>query len=123
MFRVSRRKLIKGFVATFVVTNSMKIAKSVAKSDLGFARNHQIGIKNLKFSPSKVEISIGDTITWTNHDIAPHTATANDKSWDTGKLNRGISKTITVTEEFSLNYYCRFHPNMKAKLILKSQKS
>ena len=115
-----RRNFIVGFVATFVATNLMKIPKPFAKSDPNPAKNHQIEIKSLKFSPSKVEVGVGDTITWTNKDIAPHTATAQDKSWDTGKLNRGESKTITVTEEFSANYYCRFHPNMKAKLILKS---
>ena len=58
----------------------------------------------------------GDTIVWTNHDIAPHTATARDKSWDSGRLKRGATFTATVSEDFDGPYFCRFHPMMKAAI-------
>ncbi len=58
----------------------------------------------------------GDTIIWTNQDIAPHTATALDDSWDTGTITKGKSKNILVTENFLPQYFCRFHPQMRATL-------
>ena len=80
------------------------------------APTHQVDITGFEFAPSILKVKPGDTITWTNRDIAPHTATALDGSWDTGRLNRGQSATITVTSGFSSAYLCTFHPMMKASL-------
>ncbi len=107
------------FVAAFVVTNFARGLISAAKAEIK-PKNHQIDIKRLKFTVKELEVRVGDTVTWTNLDIAPHTATANNKSWDTGRLKKGESKTITITEGFYTNYYCRFHPNMKTSLKLVS---
>jgi len=82
------------------------------------AKQHMVVIKNFEFSPSQLVIKPGDTITWTNQDIAPHTATAQDKSWDTGELKKGESNTIEVTENFATAYFCLYHPMMKAQLEL-----
>jgi len=81
-------------------------------------QEHHIEIKRFKFHPEKLEIKPGDTIIWTNRDIVPHTASATDKSWDTGKLKRGESKSILVTADMSVDYFCRYHPKMKASLNL-----
>lgn len=82
--------------------------------------NHRVEIKGFKFIPENLTVRPGDTITWINMDIAPHTATATDKSWDTGILRKGEMKTITVTKGMSLPYYCFYHPSMKAGLKLAS---
>jgi len=47
---------------------------------------HDIEIKEFAFNPSILEVRPGDQIRWTNRDISPHTATAEDGSWDTGEL-------------------------------------
>jgi len=77
---------------------------------------HDIEIKSFVFNPSILEVRTGDQIRWTNRDISPHTATAG--SWDTGELQRGQSTTVEVTENMSVAYFCAFHPNMRAKLII-----
>jgi len=74
-------------------------------------------IKDFKFAPESIHVRTGDTITFINEDIVPHTATAIDESWDTGNLATGESATITVTEEFELQYFCVYHPMMKAVLV------
>ena len=51
-----------------------------------------------KFAPDVQSAKTGDRITWVNNDIVPHTATALDKSWDTGTIPKGGSKTVTVTD-------------------------
>lgn len=77
---------------------------------------HKVEIRKFKFIPDQLLVKAGDTIIWTNFDIAPHTATADDKSWDTEILKQGQSKSIVVSETMAIQYSCRFHPNMKAKL-------
>ena len=82
------------------------------------AAEHIVEIRQLKFVPSQLKVRPGDTIKWINRDIAPHTATAMDRSWDTKLLKKDESFSITVTDKMKLNYFCRSHPHMKALLVL-----
>jgi len=83
--------------------------------------SHTVEIKDFVFSSVSVAVKPGDTITWTNLDIVPHTATALNKSWDSGTLKLGESFTLTITEDMQLDYFCIFHPMMKASLKLVKQ--
>jgi len=81
-------------------------------------RTHRIEIGDFRFTPDSTEASPGDTITWINLDITPHTATASDGSWDTGELVKGAEASIAVTAEMASDYFCAFHPMMKAQLSI-----
>ena len=63
---------------------------------------------------------VGEQIRVTNSDLAPHTATANDESWDTDTLENGHSIELTVAAEWTGDYYCAYHPKMKAMLMIVS---
>ena len=65
------------------------------------------------FSSASVTISVGDTVTWHNSGQAPHTATANDGSFDTGTVNSGGSASHTFSSAGTFSYICTIHPNMK----------
>jgi plastocyanin len=65
------------------------------------------------FSPASVTISVGDTVTWHNSGQAPHTATANNGSFDTGTINSGGSGSHTFNSAGTFSYICTIHPNMK----------
>jgi hypothetical protein len=49
-------------------------------------------------------------------DIVAHTATARDASFDTGIVERGISKSAIVNGQGTVPYYCTIHPWMEASL-------
>ena len=74
----------------------------------------KIDVADFKYMPDAVTVEAGAEITWTNSDDAPHTATADDSSFDTGDLDRGDSASVTFEEPGTFSYYCRFHPFMKA---------
>jgi plastocyanin len=65
------------------------------------------------FSAASVTIAVGDTVTWHNSGQAPHTATANDGSFDTGTVNSGGSASHTFNSAGTFSYICTIHPNMK----------
>ena len=65
------------------------------------------------FSSASVTVSVGDTVTWHNSGQAPHTATANDGSFDTGTINSGGSGSHTFNSAGTFSYICTIHPNMK----------
>ena len=77
---------------------------------------HEVRIKGFKFVPENLAAKPGDSITFINEDIAPHTATADDKSWDTGAIKKGESVTVEVNQGFASAYFCRFHPKMRATI-------
>ena len=81
------------------------------------AETIQITIENLVFSPAEASAKVGDTIEWINKDIFAHTATARNGDWD---VTMPPKKTVTLVlkKAGSIDYYCRFHPNMKATLTV-----
>jgi plastocyanin len=77
----------------------------------------QITMENLVFSPAQASAKVGDTIEWINKDVFAHTATARNGDWD---VTMPPKKTVTsvVKKAGAIEYYCRFHPNMKATLAV-----
>jgi plastocyanin len=65
------------------------------------------------FSPASVSIATGDTVTWTNNGQAPHSATADDGSFDTGVFNSGQSRSHTFSRAGTFSYFCTVHANMR----------
>ena len=86
----------------------------------GQSQEHRVEIHRFKYKPATLSVKAGDVITWENLDIAPHTATANDDSWDTGPLEKGDVGSVVVTEDMVVDYFCVFHPHMKARLKLQA---
>jgi plastocyanin len=80
------------------------------------AASHTVEIKGMKFSPAAITVAAGDTITFVNKDGAPHTATAKDGSFDTGRLSQGDSATVTIGGAGSFDYICKVHPAMKGNV-------
>jgi plastocyanin len=77
----------------------------------------QITMENLVISPADASAKVGDTIEWINKDIFAHTATARDGDFDV-TLPPKKTGTLVVKKAGTIDYYCRFHPNMKAVLTV-----
>jgi nitrite reductase (NO-forming) len=69
------------------------------------------------YAPNPVEVGVGDTITWTNDDTQPHTATSGeavtpDGNFDSGIMAPAATFDFTFTEAGEYPYFCLLHPNM-----------
>ena len=75
----------------------------------------QIVMDNLVVSPAQVTARVGDTIEWINKDVFAHTATARNGDFD---VTMPPKKTVSsvLKKAGTVEYYCRYHPNMKAVL-------
>ena len=82
------------------------------------AHEHFIDISGMAFSESTITISIGDIITWTNQDGAPHSATADNGEFDSGALNNGESFTFIFNTTGTYTYHCSIHNGMTATIIV-----
>lgn len=78
------------------------------------ATTHAVTIKGMKFTPADLTIAAGDTVTFTNQDSAPHTATSDAGAFDTGRLNKGASSSLTFGGKGDFAYHCNIHRSMKA---------
>lgn len=77
----------------------------------------EITMENLVIAPAEASAKVGDTIEWVNKDILAHTATARNGDWD---VTIPPKKTVTLVlkKAGTIEYYCRYHPNMKATLTV-----
>jgi len=78
----------------------------------------QVNMEGMAFSPQTVTINVGDTVTWTNKDQAPHNAVAVDKSWHTSTFSTGESGSVTFTTSGTFPYICTIHPSMTGTVIV-----
>jgi plastocyanin len=84
------------------------------------ARKVDVMIMNYVYTPADLEVSVGDTVTWTNMDTAPHTVTVTSGpvKFNSGNLQKGESFTYTFTEPGKYEYYCAVHPDMTASVTV-----
>ncbi|PIT01020.1 amicyanin [Bradyrhizobium nitroreducens] len=75
----------------------------------------EITMENLVISPAEISAKVGDTINWINKDVFAHTATAKNGDFDVS-LPPKTSATSVLKKAGTIDYYCRYHPNMKATL-------
>ncbi|PWJ93058.1 plastocyanin [Mesorhizobium loti] len=80
------------------------------------AETIQVTIDRLVFSPATVEAKVGDTIEWVNKDVFAHTATVKG-SWEV-MIPPKKSASLTLKTAGPVDYFCRFHPNMKGRLVV-----
>ena len=76
------------------------------------------GIENFTFDPADVTAAVGETITWTNADSAPHTVTLDDGACDTGNIAQNASAGLVFDAAGTYPYHCTIHPNMTGTITI-----
>ena len=77
----------------------------------------QVKMEKLGFVPVEISAHVGDTIEWVNTDFVAHTATARNGSWDV-LIPVNAKKTVVLKTEGTIEYYCKFHPNMTGRILV-----
>ena len=75
-----------------------------------------VTIDRLVFEPAEIEVRVGETVEWTNKDRIAHTATVKG-GWEV-MIPPGKVATRVVEAGDTVDYYCRFHPNMKGRIVV-----
>src|SRR5918998_1127582 len=94
-------------------------AAAAADAETPAAAEVPVDIRDFAYNPNVVEIAAGDTVTWTNQDEVPHTATGEDRDvLQSGTISPGasFSQVFPVAGEFG--YFCEFHPNMTGTIVV-----
>ena len=75
-----------------------------------------VTIDRLAFEPAEIEVRVGETVEWTNRDRIAHSATVKG-GWEV-MIPPGKVATRVVEAGDTVDYYCRFHPNMKGRIVV-----
>jgi plastocyanin len=91
------------------------VSASSAMAVPAHAATISITMENMVISPAEATAKIGDTLELVNKDVLVHTATAKNGDFD---VTMPAKKTVTyvLKKAGTVDYYCRFHPNMRATL-------
>jgi plastocyanin len=89
------------------------IAPSVAQNNVV-----PVTIDNFVFSPERLTVKVGTTITWTNHDDIPHTVAAKDRAFKSKVMDTDESFTFTFATPGEYTYFCSLHPHMTGTIVV-----
>src|ERR1700726_2721799 len=71
-----------------------------------------VKIDNFTFTPQRVNVKAGTTVTWTNQDDIPHTVTSATKAFRSKALDTEDRFSFTFTTAGVYEYFCSLHPHM-----------
>ena len=77
------------------------------------------------YQPNPINIKVGSTITWINHDTTIHTVTEGnpasnvpENGFDSGILGMGEQYQHSFTKAGTVDYHCTLHPTMIGSIIV-----
>ena len=83
------------------------------------AATHEIVMEGVAFKPQTLTVKKGDSVVWVNNDVFPHTATAADRTFDSGEIASTRKWKLVAKKSGRFPYICTLHPTMKGTLIVK----
>ena len=75
-------------------------------------------MRELSFTPRRIEITAGTTINWTNRDAVLHTVTDVGGSWNSGLIQPGATWGRRFDRPGTYEIHCLPHPFMKATVVV-----
>lgn len=110
-----RRPVLRGLTALLVVVPAVFAAAAPARADEGYGAT--VSAIDDAFDQQVVRIQPGESVEWTMDGRADHTVTADDGSWDSGRLTPGGGFEQTFTKPGVYPYYCRYHGSPDVGMI------
>ena len=116
------------FFSSGILVQNVFADQSVTMSlGSGTSANTPCVTSNNCYMPNAVNVSPGETVTWTNTDFFPHTVTSGKPTdstsgtlFDSNILSSGdtFSHTFTASDVGAINYFCILHPWMTGQVIV-----
>jgi plastocyanin len=86
--------------------------------DSTITRRGTLPINDHAFDPAQLTIASGTTLMIVNTDTEAHTATADNKLFDTGVLKPGEAFEVYFEGSGTVTYHCELHPDMKGSIVV-----
>jgi plastocyanin len=122
--RLSRRKwrecfnLKQDFVRSAVFGGLLGLLAGAAVMAAPAGVNEEVKIDNFTFTPQRVTVKAGTTVTWTNQDDIPHTVASATKAFRSKALDTDDKFSFTFTTAGVYEYFCSLHPHMTGTIVV-----
>ncbi len=70
------------------------------------------------YQPAQLTVLAGQTVTWRNSGLGPHTVTSDSGQFDSGALQAGATFSYTFSAPGTYAYSCTIHPTMHGKVLV-----
>jgi plastocyanin len=84
------------------------------------APDGKVEIDNFAFSPGRITVKTGTTVTWLNADDTPHTVASSSKLFKSKALDTDDSFSFTFTTPGVYQYFCSLHPHMTGTVVVEA---
>jgi plastocyanin len=84
------------------------------------APDNKVEIDNFAFSPERITVKTGTTVTWLNADDTPHTVASSSKLFKSKALDTEDSFSFTFTTPGVYQYFCSLHPHMTGTVVVEA---
>ena len=102
--------LIVGASATLGQDTRPALAQTATQTE------EAVTIQGFAYAPAALKVKVGTTVRWTNKDAVPHTATARNGAFNTGRIAREGSGVAKLDKVGTFDYFCEIHPQMAASV-------
>ena len=107
-----RRSVIAALLPTLVLATMVLPVPSARAADMA------VKIGNFTFSPEKITVKVGTTVTWTNEDDIPHTVVEKGLKFRSKALDTDDKFSFTFTAPGVYDYFCSLHPHMTGAVVV-----
>ena len=84
------------------------------------AANTEVLIDQFTFTPQRITVKPGTTVTWTNDDDDSHTVASSSKLFKSKALDTGDKFSFTFTTPGTYDYICSVHPYMTGAVVVEA---
>jgi plastocyanin len=106
-----------GFPANPSVASSNRAPEPKPTASEG-VRGTAVAMDGVAFTPERLIVKVGETVTWTNKDPFPHSVTASGGAFKSGEIAPDAQWQFRPTEAGRFPYTCTLHPGMDGVLIV-----
>ena len=90
-------------------------------ADIDLSPDHTITVDEGGFEPEDLEIEAGEVIQLVNEGDEPHSFTADDQEFDTGRMLPGDETTLVLTEPDEITYFDVEDRDHEGSLVIRPQ--
>jgi plastocyanin len=84
------------------------------------AQDAEVHIENSAFTPQRLTVKAGATVTWLNDDDIPHTVASSTKLYKSKALDTNDRFSFTFTTPGTYEYFCSLHPHMTGTVVVEA---
>jgi amicyanin len=110
MRTATRRRI--GFAGT--------LAAAILISFSARAAETSIVINQFSFSPPRLTVKAGTTVTWINEDDIPHTVASSTQLFKSKALDTKDKFSFAFTTPGTYEYFCSLHPHMTGAIVVET---